>query len=312
MRLVFAGLGALAACSALPQVELPSSVILPLEAHLVPVVHACGGDERFDVVLDTGAARTLLDAGEARRMDLSVAWRPWPRILVNDTDWDVTWHSAALERLELGALRIDGLRAPLLDLRAMFDPPGAIAGLVGEDVLRSLVLVIDGDRREVELVPADERARTLERRWPGRDWRAHELRYERGCPVLELELASGVTARLVVDTGAEVSSFPGDALRHLEARTVGSLTVSGRIGGKRGSGLHVVDALPIGGWEVALAVSDASSSKGLLAMDVLELLPIALDGPGAVLWIGAPLPDEEKRLESAWFGLSQLGSDSGS
>lgn len=308
MRVLLASFFLLTACASAPRIAVVSSGSLPLVPYGVPVVPAVAGGARFDVLLDSGAARTVFDADEARRLGLTVDWRPWPVILTNGGAREWVWHAAVVEHLTLGSTRVEGLRAPAFELRALLKEPGAIAAIVGEDVLRSLVLVLDGERREVELVPSELRADALARRWPGREWRALDLRYEGGRPTVDVELAGGVTARLILDTGAVSSSFPHEILERVGATAVGSATMSGRIGGARTSELYVLEAMSLAGWEIALSVPAQGRSRGLLGMDVLDLLPIAIDGPGQKLWIGAPPAGAERRLETSWYRLSRFGS----
>jgi len=157
-------------------------------------------------------------------------------------------------------------------------------------------------------VPPSLRALALERRWPDREWHALELDYDSGCPVVELDLGGGVTASLIVDTGAAVTSLPREALQRVESSVVGSATVSGRIGGARTSQLHLLEAVRIAGWDVALATPELEGELGLLGMDVLGLFPVAIDGPGQKLWIGAPLAGEATRAETTGYQISQFGS----
>jgi predicted aspartyl protease len=274
----------------------------------VPVVSASAGAELFQVLLDTGAARTSFDTEAARRLGLDIDLRLIPLILTNGEDHEWIWHTAEVDRLELGSARMDGLRAPAFELSVLLKEVGAIAAIVGQDFLAALVLVVDGERREVELVPAQQRAEALERRWPGREWRALELDYAGGCPYVELELEGGQTARLMVDTGAVVSAVPSEVLERIGSDAVGRAKVSGRIGGEQTSDLHRIESLRIAGWDVALAATARDGSTGLLSMDVLDLFPVAIDGPARTLWIATPAPGDEPRVETTPYKLTRIGS----
>jgi len=308
VRLVCAFLLALAACASNPRVTLPDSVTLPMRDYVVPVVPAQAGGESFDVLLDTGAARTAIDAEDASKLGLEVDWWPFPMVLSNGLDQKWVWHRATIDRLELGAARFEGARVPAFDVRKLLEEPGAMAAIVGQDLLRSVVLVVDSELREVELVPSEQRAAALERRWPGRTWRSLELDYMGGCPTVELDLGAGVRARMIVDTGAVFSTLPRGVLERLGTTVMGSATVSGRIGGARRSDLHVLEPVHFAGWDIAMAVPALESPKGLLGMDVLDLLPIAIDGPGRKLWIAEPDVGQNPYVETAWYQISRFGS----
>ena len=184
--------------------------------------------------------------------------------------------------------------------------PVALAALAGDEAgVRHPAEI--AERREVELVPAELRESALERRWPGRRWRAFELEYAGGCPSVVLDVGAGLETRLLVDTGAVFSSLPPEILERRDTTVVGRATVSGRIGGARTSDLHVLEAVHVAGWEVALAVP-ALDERAALGMDVLDLFPVAIDGPGRKLWIAEPAAGEDPRVETVWYELSRFGS----
>jgi len=268
--------------------ELAAPCVVPLAARERPVVElSLDGRPAGLFLLDTGSTITLI--GGAKAAELGLERRPYAdsfeTVGAGGKSAKLA-HYVRAARLELGALTVSGTRLTVLD-----DPVLAQAdvdGILGQDLLARLVLVLDPARHELHLLPqgGTEVLRSYLHSTGVGDgaWAMTPLEF-RPCPFLAFDVAGlEQPVELEIDTGAGSTSLPRAAIEALGLAPIGTRTL-GAIGGNHDEDLYRVESLGLFGLRVSANVTAARGAYGLLGMDVLGALVIVLDGPGRTLWL---------------------------
>lgn len=264
--------------------ESGGALWLPLQAPL--------GQRRLDVVvvvngapvvarLDTGAARTSMSSALAAR--LGVKPKPGALLGVDATGKTTAVRRAQVATLLLGTRTLTDVDVEVLDAeREVF--------VLGLDQLMGHELVLALERGLVGLLPLgatprnrDDQVIPLARAADGR---------------LHARVAAGTAvAELVVDTGAEATSFPAAPalLAALPADLRFKSTVVGMVGTERHEGFFRIDHLLVGGVDVGAvfareARNNQGNGPGRLGVDVLGRTPSVLVLGEEPEWRRLPVP----------------------
>ncbi|MDR3512918.1 MAG: aspartyl protease family protein [Caulobacteraceae bacterium] len=236
-------------------------------------------------VLDTGAAATVLTPGFAQASGLRLGRRR----RIDATGGDVGARQAEVVELSLAggsSARIAPLVADLSGIsRAMGVP---IAGVLGEDVLRSFVVTLDYRDRRVAL------ARSVQDPPDATPIRFGATPYVEARAVLGDRIADG---EFEIDTGSNTAvvfwrPFARAKFGDAPARRDVGVGAGGRLAVESGS----IDALEVAGRRIApLAVNFADTSAppddagprygGLIGGPAWEGLILTLDLPGRRMWV---------------------------
>ena len=180
-------------------------------AYMLAPVSVAGGSSLF--LVDTGATVSQISGRIAKRAHA----RPVDRLLVTSPGG-----TRALERVridvEVAGMRLRDVEAVISDLDAVRTLDPAIEGILGQNVLRGLDVILDYERRRLWLGEAG----ALDGRMSGTIMPIDE---DDGRPIVAVGL-DGTRRRLVLDSGAsEVVLF--DTTRRLGDGTSGRLRSSG-------------------------------------------------------------------------------------
>lgn len=146
------------------------------------------------VLVDSGAQASAIDAGVASRLGLT-SGLPLPVLAYGVGGGPSLTHTVGLG-LDLGALRVERIRAAVLDLAAISaftDQPFDI--LLGRDVLRSVILEVDYPRRRAAF-------RRHEAYTPPEGAVLAPVTRKGGGLLTEISVESGAPLAALVDTGA--------------------------------------------------------------------------------------------------------------
>lgn len=252
-------------------------------------------------LVDSGAERSVVDRRAAADSDLDLS-PTLPVRIIGGGGSVLATHVASVPALELGPGRVEGFDALVLDLAGIHE---GLSLVLGQDLLASTVVYFDGQARTARIFTAAASATgagpeaRLAELLPGREWCSVPFRWDGLRPIVELPLEGGGRLAFLIDTGAELSSVSPGAVTELGLASYGTFRVEGSIGGSRAGELHPIEGLRLGPWTVALATGTTRGGEaGVLGCDVLALLPVAIDGPGARLWMPAPPPGAPAELET--------------
>jgi predicted aspartyl protease len=183
---------------------------------VVPVL--LNGQGPFELMLDTGSTRTIVDQALAQELGLQMV----DRSLVTTITGSQAIPRADLARLEIGSHPAENLRVLLIDMSRIPHMSKKIRGVIGQDVLSQFNFVLNYRKRRIEFEV------------PSRDpfIRGTRLPYEpeRRRIVIPVTTASNddVAAKLVLDTGIAslVVFHPPSPRLKLDITQNGARTVS--------------------------------------------------------------------------------------
>jgi len=261
---------------AVPAAAGPSTVKFALEMDgrvVLPV--RINGQGPFRMRLDTGASRTVLAAGLARRLGLAAQGRT--RVMT-PTGVD----SSALARVDAveagcgGPVAVSALVLP----EAALDPTGSLDGLVGQDVLSALTYTIDYRCRRLTCHDA------LPARLPGLSL---PLAIEGGRALVLVPVRDRPGIALVPDTGADRLVLFGDAAGHgLQVTPIDHVRLRSVSGQRRAQRVLIhgleLDGTAGAGREGLIVEADGAGrwmGDGLLPLH--HFARVTFDGPGGRL-----------------------------
>ncbi len=192
------------------------------------------------------------------------------------------------DRLEMGELSIEGGRLPALESKVLSDL--GILGVLGQDLMSRLVLVVDMASKTLHVLPPETKAGDIETylgqvqvgigTWGLMPFEA------RPCPFVDINIEGleGEAPELEIDTGAVTSSFPGRAIEALGLQSTGT-TLSQGIGGVFAESSYDLKGFKLLEFYVHCEIKRSPLGHGLLGMDILGKFIFVLDGPGGDLWL---------------------------
>lgn len=201
----------------------------------VVIITAAVEGHAGNFMLDTGAERSCLDtefAAPLRRTSRSIASLRGPSSAQEST-------GVLLTDLRIGSFHLQNLAVFSTDLKAKFLRAGvSIDGIIGIDVLRQFVVTIDLARGTSEFRRKGQR--------PPRAG-AVTLHYVDGAYFVPVSF-QGIHTRLLLDTGANVTSLSFQAWSRITARWQPQLTLDGirSTGSPMGTQLALVPRVSIG------------------------------------------------------------------
>lgn len=263
---------------------------LDLATRVPPVVHAVvDGHPGLPFLLDSGAGVTSLDRGRAEALGLRIRSYSKPGSTRGSDGRTVPLERyAVLGRLEIGAVLVEGLAVPVVESEAT--SVQGWFGILGQDVLARLPVVLDAERGQVHfLPPATDQAgiqRYLEEAKLGKGKWAVATAPFRPSPFLACDVAGlepGAT-ELEIDTGATTTSLPQAAIRALDLMPTGRFEAR-TIAGVETGNTYQVKGMDLFGLKITAEIQESALEYGLLGMDVLRELVVVLDGPGGKIWL---------------------------
>lgn len=270
--------------------RLDAPTVIALEGPARPVAHVTLDDaEPVPFLVDTGAETTVIDRARAEALGLPLWDYAWESSIDGAGAGSTSYtHYAHVTRLRLGALEAGPFRVTVLE-----DPileRHGFAGVLGQDVLARLTLVLDSERSRLHLLPAGGDPSALAE-YLGREglgagsWIVQPTSF-RPRPFLPLHvegLPEG-SLEMLVDTGADGTSFPQVMLDVLGAEPLRSTTLSG-IGGDYESEVYALQDFDLLGFRVSSEVHRTPLEHGVLGMNVLREFVLLVDGPGERVWL---------------------------
>lgn len=240
-------------------------LVVDRRAGVQPLVDAVLAGERVRLVVDTGAARTLVDRDVARRLGLAPVGEP---ATLGTAGCTATTQDVRVATWSVGPRALPPVTA--FSLPSPLSARLGVAGQLGADVLRAVGgVTLDRTSREVVLgrpVPGGSSLQTE----PG----------EQGLLLARVRIGRAV-ARLVVDTGAGQSVLSPAVAQRAGLSPRGGADVTGVGCESRAAAAHV-DAWSSGAarfpaGEVLVQAPAIPGTDGLLGADVL-----LADGPARV------------------------------
>lgn len=262
---------------------------LPAPGGLIAFAGRVGGTP-VQAVLDSGAQYSAVDAGLAARLALPAA-TPLPMVAFGVSGAPSLTRAVTLD-VDLGAVALKGLRAATLNLQALTEltrQPFSL--LLGRDALRAMVVEADFPGGRVALLAPD--------RWsPPAGALRVSCRLQGGgllvpvriedAPPLEVLLDTGATGALALSeaTAQAAGLLDGRPLRRGPAVTLGGVSEDGLVLARRVEFAgHVIRDLEV---QVYRPAAHAPAPNGLLGLGVLARFHLALDLPGARLFLIGP------------------------
>lgn len=270
------------------RLELSRNCVIPLAAEARPIAEVrLSAGRPLHFLLDTGAEISLLDGRCARELGLELLpYADTFRVVGSGGTALELREYVHLDRLSLGELVVHQTRLTVVAGEAL--AAANIDGILGQDLLARLVLVVDMQRHAAHLLSQsgspDVRAYLQEAKVGDGAWVTVTLG-PAPCPLLPLEVA-GVAepVRLALDTGAIASSLPKAAIVALHLQPIGTRTRGG-VDGTYATDEYHLENFNLFGLTMAFDVTASPLAHGLLGMDVLGSLVLVLDGPARTLWL---------------------------
>jgi predicted aspartyl protease len=266
-------------------------VILALVSSSPPTVRATVDDHPdFEFIVDSGADMSCISRRNAARLGLSV--RPYSQAgtTTGANGKRATYdHYAIVHRFESSSLRLEDWVLSVYENEITDARPDC--GLIGQDVLGRLAIIVDAQRSELHVLPPGIDQNGI-RRYLGEakivsgDWVVLGNVPYRPCPFLDLELGTSpsVDFSLEIDTGSTNTQFTKaaiDALRLQPTGTYEASTISGPSTGKK----YMLSNMGFFGVHITGEIEDGALDHGLLGMDILNQLVFVLDAPGKSVWL---------------------------
>lgn len=269
--------------------ELDGPVAVALGEGGMPVVRlVVDGHADLPFLVDSGSATTLLDAACARELGLPArrcqaatrATGSGGRSLVID-------RCATIARAELGGLVLRDFCLPLLEDEVL--RPSGWVGILGQDVLGRLPVVLDMERRTLHLLRPDDGPEGIQSYLAevglAGAWTVVEAAF-RPSPVLPLDVAGLApgSVEIEVDTGSSSTSFPARVLEALDVEPTGTAEFRA-VGGTHDEQVYFLEGFGLYGFRIAAEVHASPLDYGLLGMNVLAEFVVILDGPRQQIWL---------------------------
>jgi len=248
-------------------------------------------------IIDSGAQYSAIDAGLAEQLGLSAAI-PIPLVAFGVSGPPSVTRAVRLDA-DLGAFRIEGLRAAALDLRPLSEltrQPFSL--LLGRDFLRAVVLEADLPARRIALLAVGSwvqppSAQPVAGRLQSGGLMV-KIRIEGGPPV-KVMLDTGATGGLALaeDTARAAGLFDGRPMRTSPSVTLGGVMNDGIVRARSvefaGQSFLDVDV------QIYRPARGSPAPMGLLGLGVLERFRIALDLSSARLVLLGPVQPPRRR-----------------
>ena len=270
---------------------------LPQPGGLIELTGRIAG-QPVQVVVDSGAQYSAIDTALAERLGLAPA-SPIPMLAFGVSGKPAVTRSVKLD-LDLGELKLAGLRAAALDLRPLSrltQQPFDL--LLGRDLLKAVIAEVD--------FPNARAAFHRQETWrPGPADRAATVRSAHGAIMAEVEVEDAAPMEVMVDTGATAAlALSAEAARAaglLDGRTV-QLGRSVTLGGVSQDRVVRARRVAFAGDELADVEVQiyAPSMKGpipdgLLGLGVLNRYRTVLDLAGGRMFLEGPFsPGRQRR-----------------
>jgi predicted aspartyl protease len=258
------------------------------------------GAREIRIVVDSGAQYSAIDAALALELKLPQA-SPIPMLAFGVSGAPTVTRSVRLD-LDMGALKLEGLRAATLDLHALARlTRRPFSMLIGRDLLRTVVAEID--------FPAGRAAFHARDDWAPRfDDRAVSARGVRGALMADIQVEQAAPLEVMVDTGATsglaLARDAAEAAGLLDGRHVRrgrSVTLGGvsRDEVVRASTLsfagHTFHDMDV---QVFARAPQGPIPDGLLGLGILKRFRVTLDHGGGRMFLAGPFPVVERRRRS--------------
>ncbi len=271
-------------------IDLDEAMRVPLVEHKLPIVEVTlNGIPGQRFLLDSGAGMSIVDLAQARELGLETLPYSEGSSTTGSGGMKVEYDSFVVaERLEFGELSFEGGRLPAIDSQVLRDV--GILGILGQDLLARLVVVVDMESRLLHVLPPGSKFADIEAYLSQAEvglgtWGI--LPYEaRPDPFFELRIKGleGEAPTLEIDTGAVTSSFPPKAIEALGLEATGTAKSQGMGGVFEESTYNLVD-FQLLKFFINCEIKQSPLDYGLLGMDVLGQFVFVLDGPGHGLWL---------------------------
>lgn len=262
---------------------------LPVAGGLIALAARVGG-ETIQAVLDSGAQYSAVDTGLAQRLGLPAA-TPLPMVAFGVSGAPSLTRAVSLDA-DLGGFALKGLRAATLNLQPLTGltrQPFSL--LLGRDALRAMVVEADFPGRRVAVFAPG--------RWtPPTGAAPVGVQMPAGAPMVAVRIENAPPVEVLLDTGATgalalseatakaAGLMDGRPLRTGQSVTLGGVSEDGMVRARRVEFAgHAIDDLEV---QVYRPAANSPAPAGLLGLGVLERFHLALDLPGARVFLIGP------------------------
>ena len=273
LALVAIGLVSAGGCAVVRRV--PRETIAPEHEVVLPTFRCAdtylvraeiNGKGPFLLMVDTGAAGTLLTPGAAAQLEDAIQPTIFPMVGATGK-WVTAKRCVRIDSLKAGALELRGFDAVVVELTGFAHAMGGtLDGIIGYPAFRDTVLTLDYPRGEVRVGGEGVK-----------DGPAAEKLHDRFAPSIKMDL-QGTRRTVVLDTGSSGSlSLPrSDGLKYVQRpRVVGTVLALGGID-LRWEG-RLAGELELGGHALREPIVDSSKSLPLLGSDIMRFFVVRFD-----------------------------------
>lgn len=273
-----------------PAIVVAVPEVLPLVAGSLPVIEVTA-DGRTDLLMlvDSGASITSIDRIMAEELGLEIGRYDGSSLTTGADGRSMPLeYYTTLRRLELGSVVVEDFLVTVLDSEAT--SRHGWFGILGQDVLARLPVIVDGARDQLHLLPIDTdeegiAAYLAEQEVGDGAWAVAPIDY-RPCPYLPASI-DGLEPddiEILIDTGASSTSLPMLAIEALGLEPVGTFTTVTIAGLSKGNTYELED-FGLYGLLIDATIHGGKLDHGLMGMDILGELVVLLDGPGGRIWL---------------------------
>ena len=271
-------------------IALEGPTVIELQPKALPIIEIDLGDRQgLPFLVDCGAVYSIIDLPQAEELGLPI--RPYSHgsSTIGSGGGSVEYDSfAAVAHLRAGDLILDGSRLPAIDVELLRDQ--GLVGILGQDLLARLVVLIDMSRGELHLLPtgtdSEAIAAYLADAGIGEGtWVQIPIDFRpRPFVPLNIEGLEDGALEMEIDTGAMTTSLPRAAIEALGLVSTGTTTSRG-IDGVYEDETYDLEDFGLYGFLVSTQVKRSALEYGLLGMDVLGEFVLVLDGPNGMVWL---------------------------
>ncbi len=252
-------------------IRLREPAVVPLGEGPLPVVELRLDGRDFSFLVDSGSTISVVDPRRAQELGLEVrAYRGSSNTIGSGGESIIIDRYVPVERLELGGLVLERTHVSALEddvLRTV-----SCSGILGQDLLVRLPIVIDMSRRALHLLPpgterAEIQAYLAAAQLGAGAWSVMETRF-RPCPFLPLTISAAPEepVEIEIDTGATDTSLPERLISVLELTEVERNPVELRaVGGSRHSKAYRLEDFELHGFRISCEIHSSALDYGLRA-----------------------------------------------
>jgi predicted aspartyl protease len=273
-----------------PDILIAAPEVMPMIPGALPVIEVTAdGRTGLAMLVDSGASITSIDRGMAEELGFEIGRYDGTSSTTGADGRSMPLeYYTTLRRLELGSVVVEDFLVTVLDSEATSRHDWF--GILGQDVLERLPVIVDGSRDELHLLPLETGEQGIvdyltEQEVGDGAWAVAPIDF-RPCPYLpcSIEGLGPDGIEILIDTGASSTSLPMVAIEALGLEPVGtyqSVTIAGISEGNT----YQLEDFGLYGLLIDATIHGGKLDHGLMGMDILGELVVVFDGPGERIWL---------------------------